>query len=63
MGRRSRVEDVTPAAVVGRSLSRDALMLARVAAPEDGAVARRIAAALRRPERVRKMIEGIEDWG
>ncbi len=43
-------------AVVGRTLARDAMLLARVAAPEDADVARRIAAALKDPARVARMI-------
>jgi len=51
-----REQSKSPIAVVGRTLSRDAILLARVAAPEDAAVARRIAAALKDPARVARLI-------
>lgn len=46
----------TPAAIVGRTLARDAVLLARVAAPEDAEVARRLASALRDPARVERFL-------
>ena len=53
----SRVKKVnTPAAIVGRTLARDAVLLARVAAPEDAEIARQFAAALKDPERVARFL-------
>ena len=48
-----------PLAVVGRTLSRDAAMLARVAAPADAVAARAVAVALRDPARVARLVEGL----
>ena len=50
-----------PLAVVGRVLSKDASMLARVAAPADAAAARAVAVALRDPARVARLVEGMMD--
>lgn len=47
----------TPIAVVGRTLARDAVLLARVASPEDADVARRLAAALKDPQRVARFLD------
>jgi hypothetical protein len=46
----------SPIVVVGRALSRDAVLLARVAAPDDAEIARRIARALKDPARVAQFI-------
>ena len=44
---------------VGRTLAQDARLLARVAAPEDAQIAMACARALRDPERVRRLIDGL----
>jgi hypothetical protein len=49
----------TPSAIVGRTLARDAVLLARVAAPDDAEIARKFALALRDPERVARLLEGL----
>lgn len=46
----------TPMAVVGRTLARDARLLARVAAPEDAEVARQFERALKDPARVERFL-------
>jgi len=51
-----REQSRTPIAVVGRTLARDAVLLARVASPEDADVARRLAAALKDPQRVERFL-------
>jgi len=45
--------------VVGRTLAQDARLLARVASPLDAEVATACARALRDPERVRRLIDGL----
>ena len=55
-----REQNKSPIAVVGRTLARDAMLLARVAAPEDAAVARRIAEALKDPARVARLIGEVD---
>jgi hypothetical protein len=59
MGRQRKQQSAEPLAVVGRVLSRDASMLARVAAPADADAARLVAKALRDPARVARLIEGM----
>lgn len=44
---------------VGRTLAQDARLLARVASPEDAKIATACARALRDPERVRRLIDGL----
>jgi NhaP-type Na+/H+ or K+/H+ antiporter len=44
---------------VGRTLAQDARLLARVASPEDATIATACARALRDPERVRRLIDGL----
>ena len=46
---------------VGQALSTDATLLARVASPADAVIARAIARALRDPERVARLVEGLVD--
>lgn len=54
-----RCRVATPFGIVGRTLSRDATMLAKIAAPDDAVVARACAVALRDPERVARLLEGL----
>ena len=49
---RGAIASQTSIKIVGRALSRDALLLSRVAAPADAEIARKMVAALRDPKRV-----------
>ena len=59
MPRIKRSREKSAFGIVGRTLSRDAVMLSKVTAPEDAKVARAIAVALRDPQRVRALVDGI----
>lgn len=49
---RGAIAPQTSIEIVGRALSRDALLLSRVAAPADAEIARQFVSALRDPKRV-----------